>query len=235
MKQKFITATLALALVALATPAFALDTDYRDKNLGGRPVPVPAERVGVDVKARVEERKIEAENRKASSTERRVEIKANIETRKEEMKENREVRQASSTAKRVEMQRGLAKKKAEHTARLLMATVERLEKILTRIESRIEKVKAEGKNTAEAEGFVAEAKVHLSAAKTSIALFASVDLSGDKAQENFERVRNIAAEVKGHIREAHTSLMKALRSLGALGKTRVEANATSIVEVEDDD
>ncbi|MEK9171626.1 MAG: hypothetical protein AAB782_00090 [Patescibacteria group bacterium] len=140
--------------------------------------------------------------RRASTTERR-----------EDRMENREERKASSTERRVEMQRGLAKRKAEHTARVLTATVERLERIIVRLESRIAKVRGNGGAVAETEAFVAEAKNHLSLAKSSIALFVSLDLTGQKAQENFERVRTLAAEVKGHIREAHTSLMKAIRSL----------------------
>src|SRR3989344_5211282 len=120
---------------------------------------------------------------------------------------------ASSTERRVEMQRNLAKRKAEHTARVLTATIERLEKIIVRLESRIAKVKALGGVTTETESFVAEAKNYLSLAKLSIITFSSIDLSGNKARDNFERVRPLAAEVKGHIREAHTSLMKAIRSL----------------------
>lgn len=136
-----------------------------------------------------------------------------VKTRVEEIKNNIEQRKASPTERRVEMQRGLAKRKAEHTARVLTATVERLERIIVRLESRIAKVRGNGGAVAETEAFVAEAKNHLSLAKSSIALFASVDLTGQKAQENFERVRTLAAEVKGHIREAHASLMKAIRSL----------------------
>jgi len=207
MKQRISIFTIAILLVAVATPAFAQGVRI---NLTGDATSTP-------VKVRAEA-KAEMEARKASSTERMAERKAEV-----------QVRQASSTAKRVEMQRGIAKRKAEHTARVLTATVERLEKIITRLESRIAKVKANGGVTTESEGFVAEARTHLSLAKTSIALFASVDLSGDKASENFERVRNIAAEVKEHLREAHRSLVQAVVSLG---KTRAEVNVTSTVEVE---
>ena len=148
-------------------------------------------------------------------------VKVRVEERKE-----LEARKASSTAKRIETQRSLAKRKAANTARVLSATVERLEKIIVRLESRIQKVKALGGNTAQTETYVAEAKNHLGLAKGSIALFASVDISGDKAQENFERVRNVAAEAKGHIREAHRSLMNALRTLGGV-RSEIKKSATS--------
>lgn len=137
-------------------------------------------------------------------------------------------RRASSTERRAVLQMNIAKRKANYTSRVLVATVERLENIIERLESRIAKVKANGGNTAESERFVAEAKTHLSAAKSSIALFVSLDLTGDRAQTNFERIRNLAQETKGHIREAHRNLMLAIR---ALGGSRVNVNATSSVEV----
>ena len=145
----------------------------------------------------------------ATGTPIRANVRANVEAKKASTTE----RKASSTERRVEMQKNLAQRKAEHTARVLIATIERLEKIIVRLESRIAKVKALGGVTTETESFVAEAKNHLSLAKLSITTFSSIELSGNKARDNFERVRAVAAEVKGHIREAHTSLMKAIRSL----------------------
>ena len=136
-------------------------------------------------------------------------------------------RKASSTERRVEMQRNLAKRKAEHTAKVLSATVLRLEKIATRLDSRIAKVDASGGTTTDAKIFVAEARVHLALASSTIATFSSLDLSGDKAQENFEKVRVLAKEVKDHLREAHTSLMKATR---AIKGPRGEGHATSTSE-----
>ncbi|MBI2087091.1 MAG: hypothetical protein HYT69_02885 [Candidatus Zambryskibacteria bacterium] len=123
------------------------------------------------------------------------------------------VRQASTTERRIEMQQGLSKRKAEHTAKVMTATIERLGNILARIESRIEKIRAAGGNTAESEGFVAEAKMHLSQAKDAVAAFASVNLLADKAKENFSTVRRAAEEVKVHIRAIHTALKNAVSSL----------------------
>ncbi len=197
----------SFAFALSATPALAQGLRV---NLYGSASTTPI-KVRADIRA-------EMEAKRASSTARVAEMKAQA-----------QARMASSTAKRVEMQRGLAKRKAENTSRVLTATVERLEKIITRLEARLEKVEAAGGNTTEAEAFIAEAKHHLSAAKVSIALFASVDLTGDKAQENFERVKVIAVEAKEHIREAHRSLMEAIRSLGKI-RSQVEINTTSTVQ-----
>jgi len=131
----------------------------------------------------------------------------------EERRASSTERKASSTERRIEFQQGIAKRKADHTARVLTATVERLGKIATRLESRIAKVDAAGGTTTDAKIFVAEARNHLALATSSIALFASLDLIGDKAQENFEKVRTLAKEIKGHIREAHRSLKNAVRVL----------------------
>ena len=202
MKLKIVTSLVLLSFVAVAFPVSA-----EEGSTGQYYMPTPG-KVRVEAKA-------ELEARKASSTERRMEAKTAVETR-----------QASSTQKRVEMQRGLAKRKAEQASKVLLATIERLEKIVARLDSRIEKVAANGGTTTEAVKFSAEAKLHLREARNSLTLFSSIDLSADKAAENFERVRAAGAEVKMHIRAAHQSLMKALRSL--MGQRDAsDKNATS--------
>ncbi len=193
--RRIIISILVLAVSTLSSPVFAEEVNI---NAYGR-----ASTTSVKVRTEI---KAEVETRRASTTERREE-------RREEMKTNLEERKASSTARRVEFQQGIAKRKAEHVAQVLAATVERLEKITVRLESRIAKVKAAGGVTTESEGFVAEAKTHLSLARSSIALFVSLDLTDEKARDNFEKVRAVATETKSHIREAHRSLMMAVRSL----------------------
>lgn len=178
----------------------------------------------------------ELEARRASTTlrmEDKKERMASTTERREEMKAEMEVKRASSTARRVEMQQGIAKKRAEHAGKMLLATIERLEKILMRVETRIAKVKAEGGVTAESEANIGEAKIHLQAARTSLEAFASIDLSADKANENFENIKELAQTVKTHIKEAHESLMKAVRALkpgrpsGNATTTRATTTATS--------
>ena len=170
MKHRLIVSILMLAMVALASPAFAQDNG----TFGQR----------------------------ASTTERREEIRQNIEQRK-----------ASSTERRTDMQIDIAKRKVENVTRVILATIERLEKIILRIESRIVKIKEQGGNTTEVEGFVAVAKENLADARVAVDVFANLDLSGSTAQENFATVRAAAAEAKKLIRDAHRNLMMAVRSL----------------------
>lgn len=137
-----------------------------------------------------------------------------------------EARRASSTERRVAFQIEVAKRQAANVARVLTATVNRLEKIIDRIESRIEKVKAEGRATLEAEASIEAAEENLADAKASIALLGTLELEGERAQENFEEVRMAAAEAKAHIRLAHRNLVKAITSL-AKGLIQRDNNATS--------
>lgn len=150
------------------------------------------------------------------------------EDRREDIRNNIEQRRASSTERRVEMQRDLAKRKAEHVTRVILATIERLEKIIIRIESRIAKIQARGGVTTETERFVALAKGNLADAQLAVDAFASLDLSGSTARENFETVRAAAAEAREHIRAAHRNLMMAVRALkGPNTGTDRDGRATS--------
>lgn len=209
MKQKILSVFAITLLFAVAIPAMAQ---------GPGPSRNQGPRKPMNAVATTTDRAMPLRALKASSTDRLKEIRDRVVERK-----------ASTTERRIEMQQGLAKRKAEHTARILSATVERLEKILARVESRIAKVESEGRVVSESKAFVVEAKAHLNEAKATIALFASLDLSGDKAQENFEAVREVAKDAKENIREAHRSLMNAIRSLKGLGSNRnaTTTNATS--------
>ncbi|MEK7148155.1 MAG: hypothetical protein AAB758_02555, partial [Patescibacteria group bacterium] len=59
----------------------------------------------------------------------------------------------------------------------------------------------------------------------SIEIFASIDLTGDKAKENFQKIRETAAQVKVYLKEAQESLKKAVRALKPEGK--VETTTTT--------
>lgn len=167
------------------------------------------------------ERRVEVKNqRKATSTLRQVErgqIKIQRKASSTEVQVEREQvkiqRKASSTERKVEMQGNLARRKVDHASLVLMATIRRLEMIATRLDSRILKIETSRGTTTQAKIFVAEARGHLARASSSIAVLTSLDLSGKKAQENFERIRTLAAEIKGYLRDAHRSLKNAVQAL----------------------
>src|SRR3990167_85802 len=90
---------------------------------------------------------------------------AEADARREALRAEIEAKRASSTAKRIEFQQDIARRKVAHVTRVMLATIERLEKILARIESRIDKVQARGGETTESKKVAAEAKVNLSAVR----------------------------------------------------------------------
>jgi hypothetical protein len=153
--------------------------------------------------------RIEARMGSTSPAQIRAEVKARIDARLA----SSTLRRASSTARRIELQQNIAHRQAEQAGKKLMATIERLEGIASRVESRIEKVEAVGGNASTSIGFLAETRTHLSEARIALEAFSSVDLSSNNLSENFERIRAAGAEIKEHLRLAHQSLVNATRSL----------------------
>ncbi|OHA92519.1 MAG: hypothetical protein A2665_00560 [Candidatus Zambryskibacteria bacterium RIFCSPHIGHO2_01_FULL_46_30] len=152
-----------------------------------------------------------------------AQMRAEIEARRAQADERREAarieaeaRRAEAQSKRVEFQQAVAKRQVENTARVILATIERLENIIVRLESRMAKIKAQGGVTSESETFVAAARANLSDARLAVDAFVSIDLSSERALENFQRIRATAAETREHIRAAHRNLMMAVRSLSSV-------------------
>jgi len=164
------------------------------------------------------------EMRKAQGTSTGTSTDARKEKREEVKGEMKEVRQ-DFRAQEVKM-------RVRNVTRVFTATVERLEKIVTRIESRITKIKAAGGTTTEAEAFVDAAKVNLATVKTDISAINSIDLSGSTttAQANFETIKADAQAGRESLTSARQNLEKALASLMKLEKTvkvKENKNATS--------
>ncbi len=170
------------------------------------------------VKARVDVRN-NIEVKRASSTATSTGVRANVEVRKN----MREAHRASSTTRRLELTQSIAKRAAEHAAKLMTATVERLEKIAMRIEARIVKVKANGGITTESERYLAEAKVALSEAREDIREFLAMPVTSERVSENMHALRALAVDIKEQLREAHALLVQATVSL----KGSSTANATT--------
>lgn len=211
------------------------DDDQDDDEDDGDDVGLESHRE--ELKNRAEVRKAEAEAKGDEMKAKREQMKLDLEAKWAEMDAKREAkrveieeRRASSTERRIEFQQEIAKRKVEHVTKVMLATIERLEKIIARIESRIEKIKARGGDTTEGEKFVADAKTNLLDARTKVSTFADIDLSSDKAAENFERIRAAAAEAREIIRKAHENLMMAVRSLRAVEIDTEDSNGSGSEE-----
>jgi len=165
-----------------------------------------AKEAGDDARARRETIRLEIEAKWAERDEQREAVRVEAESKRAEAR-------AEALTKRVEFQQAVAERKIEKVTKVILVTIERLEQIIVRIESRVAKVQARGGDTAESERFVLAAKGNLADARLVVGTFAGIDLSGDDARENFERIRIAVATVREHIRAAHQNLMMAVRSL----------------------
>jgi hypothetical protein len=175
------------------------------------------------MKAEAEARKTAAEARGDEMQAKREAMRIEFEAKRAEMDASRErlraefeVKRTEARARITEFREDIAKRRVENATRVIMATIERLEKIITRIESRIAKIEARGGVTVESKNFVSAAKGNLADARAALAIFASIDLSGETAESNFERIRTAAAEAREHIRAAHQNLMLAIRALSSV-------------------
>lgn len=157
------------------------------------------------------------------------EIRDRLEQRREELKDRIKDRKASTTERRIEVRKAVAKNRVANVTRLMLATIDRLEKIIVRIESKIEKIKGEGGSTAEAESFVALAKENLADAKVAVDTFSALDLSGstDTVRENSDTIRAAAAEAKADLRDARSNLVEAVKALKGQSSSAGEKNETS--------
>ncbi len=164
-------------------------------------------------------------NAMASST-----LKARMEALRMEMKNM----MASSTMTRMEKMEG-------HKFLRMSARYEevifRLENILAKLVSRIDKVKANGGDTTEAESLALEAKGHLDMAKTAFDKL-KLDVKTEISQENasstkatlrktLELMRTDGKNIELHLREAKETMMKIV---GVLRGVSGLHNATSTKE-----
>jgi hypothetical protein len=110
------------------------------------------------------------------------------------------------------------------------------EQLSARIETRLEKMKAEGMATASVEAELAVAKAANIEAKADVQavadFVASVDDSADRAAVRTE-LQALIKEAQTSIKEAHQALQKVVRSLVALAKeNKPKVEATTSVETE---
>lgn len=133
--------------------------------------------------------------------------------RRGQMMENMEERHDTMVERMTETRDAVAKRLASHTGEIINSAIERLEKIADRIDSRITKLKADNQDTTDSEKYLAEARAHLTDAKTALANYSALDISADKLGESFAKVRTVASEIKATLKEAHQSLMSSVRAL----------------------
>ena len=153
----------------------------------------------------------------AQSRDLKIDTRAEVKT---EVKGNVEVRSATAKERVKENQENRMKMRLEVVIRHFRGAIERLDNILTRLESRIEKFRSRGADVSESAKFAAEARTHLGQARISLDAFVNASSSATST------LRVLHAEVKTHLRATHEALVKSLRAL----KASVRVNATTTVQ-----
>lgn len=217
MKKNYLALVFALALpLAAAAQVPDLETSA---NTDVRAVQLELRMNASDLRGNASTTRALIEQKRADMDLRRETMRAQAEAKRAEVKAKVETRQ-------VELKEEVVEKKLGNTARVMSATIERLENIASRISSRIEKIKARGGETADAERYLAEAKSNIGSAKLSVAALASVELSGETIKEDFERIRSVASEVREYLRSAHENLMLSVRALNS-SEVKVETSTST--------
>ncbi len=178
---------------------------------------------------KVEERKPELKT--PPLMEKRTEIKDLRGDLKTEVKQIKASTTEGIKEKREEFRANEARMRVRNVTRVMNATIERLNGIIARMESRITKLKAAGAVTVDAEASISAAKSDLLTVKTNVDAINSLDLSGSTttSQTNFETIKTDAGIARESLTSARKNLEKALQFLMKIQKTvKVkEGNATS--------
>jgi hypothetical protein len=192
------------------------------------------------------ETKAEIKDVRKDSQEKIKEIRANASTT---VKTMRDTLKASTTEMKKDMQERKEENRREKEREVkhrfgqmierFRNTVTRLENILSRVETRITKIKAAGGNTATSEKYALETKTHLTAAKTSLITLeatasttaqveTSVGSNASTTKAKMNELRKAAEVTKKHIKEAHTSLERAISNLKGIGIHATTTATTTI-------
>jgi hypothetical protein len=210
MKRLSFALILTLAL-SIGAAAHAQISDQSDRGSGSiRPLPLRPLPIG-DLREKKDEIKAEIRDRLVATGSPRM--ASDTPLRINMMNPRERASSTNMSERRIAFQQDIAKRRVENTMRILTATVDRLENILGRINSRIDKVNASGDDTTASEASAAEASQDLTDARTAITSLKSIDLTSDNAKENFEAIRTGAQTVQEEIKSAHKALEEAVSSL----------------------
>lgn len=149
--------------------------------------------------------------------------------------ENREERQAEARERIAEKRSEILKHISEQMFRRMEAAIERYTKLSDRVDSRIQKLKEQGVNTAKSEELIkitrakiAEAKTAVEAAKQEVedaATLADTRASSTKPIDAGKRVRENLEKARIAITAAHKALVSAIESLKASSALRENIQA----------
>jgi len=224
MKSKLLF-LIIICLISLPNLSLA-ESDSIDSNVGGESEQIrkTTEENVRDIKREVEQKREEIKNRvgeekevlKNRIEERREELKQNLEQKREEIKNRVEERRQNATDQITERVNKFISKIIERFS----TAVNRLDILVIRIESRIEKIEARDIDVTEANDLLVIAKNKIETAKTSISLIALPEIIDPAAsttasaiKEAFETTKTQIEQAKKDLKAAHTALVEVIKSL----------------------
>jgi DNA repair ATPase RecN len=182
-----------------------------------------------DIKARLNARKEVRGDLKEIRKESGIATTSRVQERKEVRNELKDIRK-ENVLKTVERR---AEHRYEVMNKRITATIERLERIMGSLNSRIAKIKAAGGNTDTAEKYVTEAKTRIDKAKSMLATLntavteavntETASSTPSVSRSSLVKLRNAAKAIQAELVAARVSLSKAIGSL----KGAPQPNATS--------
>lgn len=173
-----------------------------------------------NVRGNVQERK---ENVKENVQERKENIKANVQERRENIKENAQERRTAVRENVAERRKAIIRNHFNRMMKRLEAALERGKKLGDRIQSRIEKAKANGKNTAKAQTALDKARAAWQEAKAALEEAKSKlegVLSSTDPKAAFKEVHDLVVKARDKIKAVHAALVDAVTALKGLGEGR---------------
>lgn len=174
---------------------------------------------------------------------RKQEMEKNIEERREEMRKRIEENKSAATLRKTNTKANIASRAADMQQKLeervkarlqtlfdrmmsrMKAAVERMDSILVRMESRVEKLKADGKNTEDIEDMISSANIALDEVTVDIEAthkeFETV-LESAEPRVAFEEMKSIVKENHDQLKTIHQSLVKIIQAIAKLQGTEDE-------------
>ena len=227
MKKIILNSLLAVLVLGGAPVAYARDgvmhMDMPASSTEGKPQPIKA---AVQAKREEGKEKIQDIKQKMAST--------------TEVKKDLRQKLASTTAEKRDERKELIKTRIENKFGKMFAryqaTIDREREIASKITARIEKIKANGGTTTEAEKFVAEAKTYLDEAQKQLDTLKTTAMNDSQiasstttsiAKETLSAMKKANQDLEKNLRSAHQSLQKSVGSLKGMSQLK---NASSTRE-----
>ena len=171
--------------------------------------------------------------RKENVQERAEDRRENIQDRRENLQERRGV----ATSTRAEVRERLAERRKEfiraffhRMGQRFDAAIERMRKLGERIQSRIDKAAANGRDVTNAQAALDGARAHWQEARDSLAAARGrleSALSADDPKAAFQEVRELVAESRDQLKAVHAAFVDAITALKGLGRGAGGGTATT--------